>query len=291
MSRSAVGRAPRCALPRTPGHRACPRGSVFRGHAVGAVSETPISWGPTTSAFADGSRWGTERVAAGDGETQPERDATRVPAPVWAAYLLPMGLFLAFTWVGGRWPSLYPASYVAKTIVVAALIAALWRHYTPIRWSHLGLGAFVGALVFVQWVGMERLLSYPRPQRLVFDPFAHFEGGPALWGFIAVRWAGASLLVPVMEELFWRDFLWRWTIDPVFTRVPVGQPDVRALLISSVAFGVGVHSEWLTATVTGLIYGALLWRTRSLGACIVAHGVTNALLGGHVLLTRQWVFW
>ncbi len=210
---------------------------------------------------------------------------------LWA-YVSPMALFLAFTWAGGRWPAWYPASYVAKTLVVAALIAWFWRWYTPIRWTHLGIGALVGALVFVQWVGMERLLpAYPRPARTVFDPIAHFGAGAALWGFVALRWLGASLLVPVMEELFWRDFLWRWVIDPRFERVEVGRWDPKAYVIVAIAFGVGVHTEWLTAIVTGLIYGALLVRTRSLGACIVAHGVTNALLGGYVLLTRDWVFW
>ena len=27
---------------------------------------------------------------------------------------------------------------------------------------------------------------------------------------VAVRWIGATLVVPVMEELFWRSFLMRW---------------------------------------------------------------------------------
>jgi CAAX prenyl protease-like protein len=221
-------------------------------------------------------------------------DETTAPGdrPPTAAYVLPMATFLGFTWVGGEWPGLYPASYVVKTFVVAAVLVFCWRRYTPIRWTHLWLGALVGALVFLQWVGMETLLpDYPRPERTPFDPVAHFGQGWSLWAFVAVRWAGATLLVPVMEELFWRDFLWRWVIDPAFTRVEVGRWSLKAFLVVAVVFGVGVHSEWLTAIVCGLIYGGLLAYTRSLGACIVAHAVTNGLLGGYVLLTREWHFW
>ena len=45
----------------------------------------------------------------------------------------------------------------------------------------------------------------------------------AMWAFIAIRWAGASLVVPFMEELFWRDYLWRTISAPAdmsASRVP-----------------------------------------------------------------------
>jgi len=37
--------------------------------------------------------------------------------------------------------------------------------------------------------------------------------------------------------------------------------------------------------------GGLLVFTRSLGACILMHGVTNFLLGAYVLWTHDWKFW
>jgi hypothetical protein len=52
-----------------------------------------------------------------------------------------------------------------------------------------------------------------------------------------------------------------------------------------------VHVQWMTAIVWGLMIAALLVYTRSLGACIIAHGVTNFLLGGYVLFTKNWYFW
>lgn len=213
------------------------------------------------------------------------------------AYVLPMGAFLFFTWAGDQWPAVYPWTYAVKTAVAAALIWALRRHYTPISWRHLWLGALVGVIGVVQWVGMEQFVlahwpNYPRMSHTIFVPSEHFHASASLWLFIAVRWAGASLLVPVMEELFWRDFLWRMLLAPNdFKLATVGEWDWKVYLGVAIAFGAGVHIEWMTAIVWGLMIGALLAWTKSLGACIVAHAVTNFLLGAYVLHTGLWSFW
>ena len=222
------------------------------------------------------------------------------------AYVAPMAVFLAFTFVGG-WKQWYPVSYVAKTLVVAALLAVLWRCYTRVRWTHLGLGFLVGVIGLVQWVGMEKLfmltpwLGWTRMTADIradaFRPYEHFASPAALWAFVAVRWAGASLVVPVMEELFWRDFLWRSIASPNDFRLQgVGEYDRTAFWGVPLAFAV-VHPQWLTAIVWALLVGWLLLRTKSIGACIVAHATTNFLLGAYVLVSwygfgrDEWFFW
>jgi hypothetical protein len=126
----------------------------------------------------------------------------------------------------------------------------------------------------------------------VFDPTKTFQSPIALYGFYAVRIAGAALLVPVMEELFWRDFLWRTIIAPNdFKLAKVGERDWKAFVIVSVAFAFVHGNWWLTSIVWAMMVGALLVYTKSLGACIIAHGVTNLLLAGYVLWTKDWAFW
>ena len=49
--------------------------------------------------------------------------------------------------------------------------------------------------------------------------------------------------------------------------------------------------DWPAALITGLLYNLVAVRTRSLPACVTAHAVTNALLGGYVMYTHQWGFW
>ena len=218
------------------------------------------------------------------------------------AYILPMGVFMALTWAGGHWAAFFPASYVLKTILVAGLLIYLWPNYTRIRWNHWWLGVLVGSVSVVQWVGMEKLIlhfwpGYPRMSLDIYDPTQHFSSPQTMWAFIAIRWAGATLLVPVMEELFWRDFAWRTIIAPNdFKLAGVGEWDTKAFWFISLIFCT-VHIQWMTAIVWAMMIGWLLVYTKSLGACIIAHGVTNFLLGAFVLYShfvlhhQEWYFW
>jgi len=214
------------------------------------------------------------------------------------AYLLPFFTFLLFTWVGGTFPSLYPLSYVAKAVLVTALLVWLWPRFTRIRWDYWWLGVIAGVLGILQWVPMQLWLQAntpffkPPPAEKLFNPFDAMTPGWLAWTFVAIRIASASLLVPVMEELFWRDYLWRRIIAPNdFKLAYVGEWDWKAYVGVSLAFAVVHPAWWLTSIVWGFMVGALLLYTRSLGACIIMHGVTNALLAAYVLYYRDWAFW
>jgi uncharacterized protein len=214
------------------------------------------------------------------------------------AYLLPMAVFLAFTWAGGHWPGFYVTSYVTKTLLTALLLILFRRHYSTIRWDYAWLGALLGVVGIVQWVGMEKGLlhlwpNYPRITTDVLDPTSAFTSRAGLWSFIAIRWAGASLVVPFMEELFWRDFLWRSIAAPAdFKLAKIGEWDRGIPILIVTLLFCSVHlNQWVTALVWGGMIGTLLLTTRSLGACIVMHGVTNFLLGAYVLIWHDWWFW
>jgi uncharacterized protein len=211
------------------------------------------------------------------------------------AYVLPMAIFLAFTWLSGQWPARYPLIYLAKSLATAAALYVLWPHYTKIRWNYWWLGVVVGIAGIVQWVGMQLLLQryfeFFRPSAPSFDP--KLLSNPTTRDlFIAVRIAGAVLVVPFMEELFWRDFLWRQILAPNdFKLASVGEWAWSPLLIVSAAFATVHGNWWLTAIVWALMVGALLAYTKSLGACIIAHATTNLLLAVYVLLYHDWSFW
>jgi CAAX prenyl protease-like protein len=214
------------------------------------------------------------------------------------AYVIPMATFLLLTFLGGNWPSLYPAFYVARTFIVAFLLIVFWKQFTPIRWNGWWLGVIVGVVGIFQWVGMQlwlqRHFEFFAPPKDPFNPFAYFAGwSPAvLYGFIAIRIIGAVLVVPVMEELFWRDYLWRQVLAPNdFKLARVGEWAWPPFLIVSGAFAVVHGNWWLTSIVWALMIGALLVYTKSLGACIIAHAVTNLLLAAYVLWKKDWAFW
>ncbi len=101
---------------------------------------------------------------------------------------------------------------------------------------------------------------------------------------------GTSVVVPVVEEFFWRGFLLRWIINADFRKVAIGTFSWPSFLLTTVLFA-SEHNRWLVGLVAGVAYNLLLYRTKSLYACIVAHGVTNLALAIYVLTTGEWSFW
>ncbi|MGF1633845.1 MAG: CAAX prenyl protease-related protein [Phycisphaerae bacterium] len=251
---------------------------------------------------------------------KPETFADRYLPDGWE-YVLPMAVFLLLIWVGGFGDYWYVASYATRAVLCLVIIGLLWKRYTRISWSHWKLGVVVGVVGLVQWVGMESLLVIARDNTTgvlhlllnwtsmaspadAFRPDELFQNPAALWAFFAIRLFGAVVTVPIMEELFWRDWLWRTLASPNgFRRFPVGGYDREAFWLVPVFFAF-VHVQLLTAVVWALLIAWLLVKTRSIGACIIAHAVTNLLLGLYVIAfgyiwpsddplaeARVWYFW
>ena len=111
---------------------------------------------------------------------------------------------------------------------------------------------------------------------------------------IGLRFARMVLVVPFVEELFWRGFLMRFLVDQdrPFQRIAFGTHRWRVFWIVTVAVML-IHntSDWPAAFVWGALMYFVAVRTKSLGACIVMHAVGNLLLGLYVMKTGLWGFW
>jgi CAAX prenyl protease-like protein len=112
----------------------------------------------------------------------------------------------------------------------------------------------------------------------------------SLW-FIVLRTASCALLVPVIEELFWRGWMTRWLVKPDFRSVPLGTFTLPSFLIVTVLFASEHGPFWDVGLLAGAIYNWWLWRTRNVADCIVAHAVTNACLSAYVLASGRWEYW
>jgi len=213
------------------------------------------------------------------------------------AYILPMGIFLGITALGGFWEGGYPWIYVAKAILTAVALIVLWPAFTRIRWNHWWLGVIVGVVGIFQWVGMQLWLqkvlpNWFAPAENPFNPFATFESPVLLYGWICIRILSAAVVVPIMEELFWRDFGWRTILAPNdFKLAGIGEWGWPPFLIIAGMFATVHGNWWATSVVWAMMIGGLLVYTKSIGACIIAHGVTNLLLAVYVLVYRDWAFW
>ena len=211
----------------------------------------------------------------------------------WIGYVGPMVVFGLFTSAEGLFPaSLYPVAYAVK---IAAVTAALvvWREtLKDIRpsWSVALPSVVVGLLIAVVWVAIDETVAYPHlGDRIGFDPFG-IQAAVGRLAFLAVRLYGLILVVPIMEELFWRSFLLRALTSGEYLSVPIGRFSLSAfgimVLLSSVA-----HTEWLVAAIASCVFAWWLRRTGSLFATVVAHAAANAALGVYILTAHDWKYW
>ena len=215
-------------------------------------------------------------------------------AKPWLPYVAPFVLFLLLTEPARYFPTLVPLLYVVKTLLVAA---ALWffRHqYKKDYAPRLSFGEFIlaiccGLLVLVLWIVPEGIFYQFAPGD-GFNPYAMTTSKTAAIALIAVRLAGAALVVPVMEELFWRSFLMRYLIDVDFRVVAIGAYSALSFFGTAVLFGLE-HHRIIVGIIAGLLYGLLLLRQKKLQGVTVAHAVTNLGLGVYVISTGSWAFW
>lgn len=202
--------------------------------------------------------------------------------------------------------------YLVKTILGAALIALVWGAVPEMRWAWSWQALVVGVGVFVIWVGADPF--YPHLETLTrvleawarrlglpplpvpgvtkaWNPGADFgAGSPVARGVLVTRLMGSSLVVPPLEEVFYRSFLYRYLAQHRFLDMPLRQVRWTPFLVTAVVFGLG-HREWLAGILCGLAYQWLACRRGRLGEAITAHTITNLLLGLWVVGRGQWQFW
>jgi CAAX prenyl protease-like protein len=184
--------------------------------------------------------------------------------------------------------------YPIKAVSVGALLFIFRNCYPELTFKDLAnlpatlASCGVGVLVFILWINMDWTLGSAavppgfnatlvtdRTHQIVLTLF---------------RIAGAVLVVPMMEELFWRSFLIRYIIDKNFDTVQIGTFTWVSSLFTVVLFGLE-HNYFYAGIMAGVFYNLLLYRTRSLSQCILAHAVTNLALAIYVVNTGKWQFW
>ena len=107
-----------------------------------------------------------------------------------------------------------------------------------------------------------------------------------------MRFLGLVVVVPIVEELFYRGFLLRFVTDmDDFQARAAGNIFCPGASRCNVVLFALSHPEWLAAAIFALALCLLLRWTKNFSTCILAHGVTNLLLGVYILHTAQWQYW
>jgi len=184
--------------------------------------------------------------------------------------------------------------YFGKLLVGIWCIREMRALVPEMRWAVSWEAIATGVLVFAIWVGLDPY--YPKFEFLFkvgkpWNPFHQFGEGSALgFFFVAVRTLGSAIVVPPIEEAFYRSFLYRYLVRLDFTSMPFKRLHWLSLIVTSMLFGLA-HYQWLAGVLCGLAFQGLVIRKNRLGDAMTAHAITNFLLGVWIPARGAWQFW
>jgi len=217
--------------------------------------------------------------------------------------------------------SYYPHVYTAKISLTLLAMLLVWPGYRTFPFRVSSLSVLVGVVGVVLWIVLCHLRLEPKVigpideflgsfipgleegdtpsvglmsligagERSSFNPLVQMAATP-LWAyaFLAIRFLGLAIVVPVIEEFFLRGFMMRFVVHDQWWQVPFGAVN-RMAVIAGTAVPMLMHpGELLAAFVWFSMVTWLMVRTKNIWDCVVAHGVTNLLLGIYVVWFDQW---
>ncbi len=221
------------------------------------------------------------------------------------ARVTPFVIFVLLTSAQGRFgdASLF-WFYLVKTIVGLWMIWEMRPVVAEMRWAFSWEAVVTGIAVFAMWVAVGRgwftqsvlwvklgVSHAPATAAMPWNPNLQFgAGSPLAWLFIVTRILGSTFIVPPLEEVFYRSFLYRYVAGQNFLAVPMNRFLPVPFVATALIFGFS-HNEWLAGVLCGAAYQGLVIRKNRLGDAMTAHAITNCLLGIWVVWRGAWNFW
>jgi CAAX prenyl protease-like protein len=189
-------------------------------------------------------------------------------------------------------------TYTIRVVATLAVLLAFSRAPLSPRPVRPLASAALGAAVFALWIAPDVLCG---PGYRHFWLFQNSITGAAassvpivlrhsFW-FLALRTASCALLVPPVEELFWRGWAMRWIIGSNFQKIPLGAYQAASFWLVALLFAAEHGPYWEVGLATGIIYNWWMLRTRTVADCVIAHAVTNGLLSAYILWSGQFQYW
>lgn len=221
-----------------------------------------------------------------------------------AARIVPFAIYIAFLALPSVLQALgaqkagvgaFDLRWIYAIQIACVIFALLWfrRDYDELTqpvttgWALWLLAVICGVAVFVLWINLDHGWM-TIGETTGFNPSR--ANGNIDWALVVVRIFGAAIVVPVMEELFWRSFIMRWIAAQDFRSVSPARVGIKAFAITAIVFGLE-HQLWLAGIVAGVAYAWLYATSRNLWLPILAHAITNAALGVWVVVNQEWRFW
>ena len=212
------------------------------------------------------------------------------------ARVAPFFIFVALTFGQAAFgPDAKYWFYLLKTIVGVWIVWEMRAAVAEARWAFSWEAVVVGVVMCVAWIGLDPY--YPMNHVIMkpvhgdeWVPFERFKNNATLaWLLVIVRTFGMTIVVPPIEEVFYRSFLYRKFIKDDFEQVPIGYFAGASFVVVSVMFGL-MHYQWLPGILFSMACLWLVIRKKRLGDAITAHAITNLLLAVWVVWKGDWKF-
>jgi CAAX prenyl protease-like protein len=199
----------------------------------------------------------------------------------------------------------YPIVYTTKIALTIAAMVFVWPGYRQFPFRVSLLAIIFGVVGIVLWIwmchlGFERLLFtaigaekfLSLGERPAYNPLEQLAATPALaYTFLAIRFLGLALMVPIIEEFFLRGFVMRFVMRDDWWNVPFGDVTRTSIAAGTLVPMLMHPGELLAAAVWFSLVTWLMIRTRNIWDCVAAHAVTNLLLGIYVVTQHEWQLW
>jgi CAAX prenyl protease-like protein len=216
--------------------------------------------------------------------------------PRTISWVGPFAVFMLWLAVDKWIPLANPAREIVRDVVLVASIFAFSRHLLPRHAAHSAGSIALGVGVFLLWIAPDALVPGWREHWMFQNGITGrlktsippSELTPLM---LVLRTMRAALIVPIVEELFWRGWLPRWIQNTRFERIPLGSYSTFAFWATAALFALEHGPYWEVGLVCGLLYNWWMRRTRSLGDLMLTHAVTNLALSLYAIATGRWTLW
>ncbi|MBU2993997.1 exosortase E/protease, VPEID-CTERM system [Octadecabacter sp. 1_MG-2023] len=181
------------------------------------------------------------------------------------AQILPFAVFMLSALVASTLSQIPSAVYPIRVVLMCGVLALVWPYFRGLAWRIDPVALAVGAFIAAYWVLIPVEATDTAP------PYGTLSGVMLVAWFVA-RGFGTIVLIPIIEEAFFRGYL--------ETRLRLGTGlawRIGAALMTAALFA-ALHGRWAEAFVAGLLFSWVAARRGNIADAILSHSVANALI-------------
>ncbi len=191
-----------------------------------------------------------------------------------AAAILPFAVFMLSALLAQAFSQSPSLIYPGRVLFMAGVLLLFWPVYARLPWRADPVALGAGVIVGLAWV------LIPVEPGDGAAPYGALTG-LALVGWFIARGIGTVLLVPIIEELFFRSYL--------ENRLRLGQGalwSVAAAVMTAALFA-ALHDRWVEAFLAGLVFSWVMRRRGNVTDAILSHAAANLVVFAVAWATGQ----